>query len=987
MTDQSANEQFHASSFMQGHNAAYLEQLYAQYAHDPNTVDSAWQAFFQALGDADLDVKADASGPSWARTDWPPQPTDDLTAALTGEWMPPPQEAAAAKEKILGKAKELDSTVSQEAVKRAVLDSIRALMIIRAHRIRGHLSADLDPLKLQVTRQHLELQPKSYGFEEADMDRPIFIDNVLGLQFASMRQIIDILQRTYCSTFALQYMHISDPEQSSWLKERIEGRDKEITFTREGRKAILNKMVEAEGFEKFLHVKYTGTKRFGLDGGESLIPALEQIIKRGGALGVRDIVIGMPHRGRLSVLANVMQKPYRAIFNEFQGGSFKPEDVDGSGDVKYHLGASSDREFDGNNVHLSLTANPSHLEAVNPVVIGKVRAKQDQIGDADRTQVLPLLLHGDAAFAGQGVVAECFGLSGLVGHRTGGTIHVVVNNQIGFTTAPHFSRSSPYPTDIALMVEAPIFHVNGDDPEAVVHAAKVATEFRQKFQKDVVIDIFCYRRFGHNEGDEPMFTNPLMYNQIKRQKTTLSLYTERLVKDGLIPEGEVEDMKAAFQAKMSEEFEAGKDYKPNKADWLDGRWSHLDRRGEEYQRGETSISAQTLADIGTALSRVPDGFPLHKTVARMLETKKKMFAAGEGFDWATGEALAFGSLLCEGFPVRLSGQDCTRGTFSQRHSGLINQDTEERYYPLNHIRAGQKRYDVIDSMLSEYAVLGFEYGYSLAEPNALTLWEAQFGDFANGAQIMFDQFISSGESKWLRMSGLVVLLPHGFEGQGPEHSSARLERFLQMCGQDNWIIANCTTPANYFHILRRQLHRNFRKPLILMTPKSLLRHKLAVSKAEDFTTGSSFHRVLWDDAEASTSAHKLKPDAKIKRVVMCSGKVYYDLLEERNARGLDDIYLMRFEQFYPFPAISAMKELQRFANAEMIWCQEEPKNQGGWSFMEPNLEWVLERMKAKHNRLRYVGRSASASPATGLAAQHKFQQAALIDEALTIEGK
>ncbi|MGB1163124.1 MAG: 2-oxoglutarate dehydrogenase E1 component [Paracoccaceae bacterium] len=987
MTDQSANEQFHASSFMQGHNAAYLEQLYAQYAHDPNTVDSAWQAFFQALGDADLDVKADASGPSWARKDWPPQPSDDLTAALTGEWMPPPQEAAAAKEKILGKAKELDSTVSQEAVKRAVLDSIRALMIIRAHRIRGHLSADLDPLKLQVTGQHLELQPKSYGFEEADMDRPIFIDNVLGLQFASMRQIIDILQRTYCSTFALQYMHISDPEQSSWLKERIEGRDKEITFTREGRKAILNKMVEAEGFEKFLHVKYTGTKRFGLDGGESLIPALEQIIKRGGALGVRDIVIGMPHRGRLSVLANVMQKPYRAIFNEFQGGSFKPEDVDGSGDVKYHLGASSDREFDGNNVHLSLTANPSHLEAVNPVVIGKVRAKQDQIGDADRTQVLPLLLHGDAAFAGQGVVAECFGLSGLVGHRTGGTIHVVVNNQIGFTTAPHFSRSSPYPTDIALMVEAPIFHVNGDDPEAVVHAAKVATEFRQKFQKDVVIDIFCYRRFGHNEGDEPMFTNPLMYNQIKRQKTTLSLYTERLVKDGLIPEGEVEDMKAAFQAKMNEEFEAGKDYKPNKADWLDGRWSHLDRRGEEYQRGETSISAQTLADIGTALSRVPDGFPLHKTVARMLESKKKMFAAGEGFDWATGEALAFGSLLCEGFPVRLSGQDCTRGTFSQRHSGLINQDTEERYYPLNHIRAGQKRYDVIDSMLSEYAVLGFEYGYSLAEPNALTLWEAQFGDFANGAQIMFDQFISSGESKWLRMSGLVVLLPHGFEGQGPEHSSARLERFLQMCGQDNWIIANCTTPANYFHILRRQLHRNFRKPLILMTPKSLLRHKLAVSKAEDFTTGSSFHRVLWDDAEASTSAHKLKPDAKIKRVVMCSGKVYYDLLEERNARGLDDIYLMRFEQFYPFPAISAMKELQRFANAEMIWCQEEPKNQGGWSFMEPNLEWVLERMKAKHNRLRYVGRSASASPATGLAAQHKFQQAALIDEALTIEGK
>ena len=629
-----------------------------------------------------------------------------------------------------------------------------------------------------------------------------------------------------------------------------------------------------------------GPSAFGLDGGESLIPALGQIIKRGGALGVKEIIIGMPHRGRLSVLANVMQKPYRAIFNEFQGGSFKPEDVDGSGDVKYHLGASSDRDFDGNNVHLSLTANPSHLEAVNPVVLGKVRAKQQQRNDHERTEVMPLLLHGDAAFAGQGVVAECFGLSGLVGHRTGGTVHVIVNNQIGFTTAPHFSRSSPYPTDIALMVEAPIFHVNGDDPEAVVHAAKVATEFRQKFHKDVVIDIFCYRRFGHNEGDEPMFTNPIMYNKIKKQKTSLALYTERLVKDGLIPEGEVEDLKAAFQARMNDEFEAGKTYKPNKADWLDGRWSHLDKRGEEYQRGKTAIAEDTFTEIGHALCRVPEQHPVHKTVKRLLAAKENMFATGQGFDWATGEALAFGSLLTEGYPVRLAGQDGTRGTFSQRHSGLINQETEERYYSLNNIRDGQSRYEVIDSMLSEYAVLGFEYGYSLAEPNALTLWEAQFGDFANGAQIMFDQFISSGESKWLRMSGLVVLLPHGFEGQGPEHSSARLERFLQMCGQDNWIVANCTTPANYFHILRRQIHRSFRKPLILMTPKSLLRHKMAVSRKEDFINGSSFHRVLWDDADQNPALLELKPDNQIKRVVMCSGKVYFDLLEERNAARL-----------------------------------------------------------------------------------------------------
>ncbi|MFA8386618.1 MAG: 2-oxoglutarate dehydrogenase E1 component [Pelagibaca sp.] len=987
MTDQSPNDLFHASSFMQGHNAAYLEQLYARYASDPSAVDEAWQAFFRQLGDDEVSVKKEATGPSWARTDWPPLPNDDLTAALDGQWPVAPAEVKSAGDKIKAKAEEKGVQVTDDAIQRAVLDSIRALMIIRAYRIRGHLAADLDPLGMREQTAHPELEPKSYGFTESDMDRPIFIDNVLGLQIASMREILDIVRRTYCGTFALQYMHISDPEQSAWLKERIEGYGKEVAFTREGRKAILNKMVEAEGFEKFLHVKYMGTKRFGLDGGESLIPAMEQIIKRGGNLGVRDIVIGMPHRGRLSVLANVMQKPYRAIFNEFQGGSFKPEEVDGSGDVKYHLGASSDREFDGNTVHLSLTANPSHLEAVNPVVLGKVRAKQDQLNDSERRQVMPILLHGDAAFAGQGVVAECFALSGLRGHRTGGTMHIVVNNQIGFTTAPHFSRSSPYPTDNALVVEAPIFHVNGDDPEAVVHAAKVATEFRQKFGKDVVIDIFCYRRFGHNEGDEPMFTNPLMYKKIKQQKTTLSLYTERLVKDGLIPEGEIEDMKAAFQSHLNEEFEAGKTYKPNKADWLDGRWSHLDRQDkDDYQRGQTAISPDTMKQVGEAITRSPDGFPVHKTVARLLESRKEMFDSGTNFDWATAEALAFGSLLTEGYPVRLAGQDSTRGTFSQRHSALINQETEERYFPLNHIRDGQSRFEVIDSALSEYAVLGFEYGYSLAEPNALTLWEAQFGDFANGAQIMFDQFISSGESKWLRMSGLVCLLPHGYEGQGPEHSSARLERFLQQSGQDNWIVANCSTPANYFHILRRQLHRSFRKPLILMTPKSLLRHKMAVSKTEEFTTGSSFHRVLWDDAQYGNSETKLASDDKIKRVVMCSGKVYYDLLEERDARGIDDIYILRFEQFYPFPAISAVKELERFPKAEMIWCQEEPKNQGGWTFMEPNLEWVLGRINATHPRPRYVGRATSASPATGLASQHKAQQAALVDEALTIEG-
>ena len=984
MTEQTPNDQFRQSSFLQGHNAEYVEQLYARYAENPEAVDESWRAWFKALGDAETDVKQEAAGPSWARADWPPQPRDELTAALDGQW---PEEPKAAAKKIREKAAEKGVELSDAQVQQAVLDSLRALMLIRAYRIRGHLSADLDPLGMREDVNRGALEPEAFGFTEADMDRPIFLDNVLGLEVASMREILAIVKRTYCGTFALQYMHISDAEQAGWLKERIEGYGKEIAFTREGRKAILNKLVEAEGFEKFLHVKYMGTKRFGLDGGESLIPAMEQIIKRGGALGVEEIVIGMPHRGRLSVLANVMGKPYRAIFNEFQGGSFKPDEVEGSGDVKYHLGASSDREFDGNSVHLSLTANPSHLEAVNPVVLGKVRAKQFQKGDAERTRVLPVLLHGDAAFAGQGIIAECFGLSGLVGHRTGGTMHIIINNQIGFTTAPHFSRSSPYPTDIALMVEAPIFHVNGDDPEAVVHAAKVATEFRQKFHKDVVIDIFCYRRFGHNEGDEPMFTNPLMYKKVKTHKSTLQLYTERLVNDGLIPEGEIEGMKAAFQARLNEEFEAGKDYRPNKADWLDGRWSHLDRKDGDYQRGQTAVEPDRLRQVGAALTRLPEGFTAHRTVLRLLETKRQMLETGKGIDWATAEALAFGTLLLEGFPVRLAGQDSTRGTFSQRHAGLIDQETEERFYPLNHISEDQAQFDVIDSMLSEYAVLGFEYGYSLAEPNALVLWEAQFGDFANGAQIMIDQFVSSGERKWLRMSGLVMLLPHGYEGQGPEHSSARLERFLQNSAEDNWIVANCTTPSNYFHILRRQMHRSFRKPLILMTPKSLLRHRLAVSNIEDMATGSSFHRVLWDDAQKGNSDLVLKPDEEIRRVVICSGKVYFDLLEKRDAEGLDDVYLLRLEQFYPFPAMSMSKELGRFKQAEVIWCQEEPKNQGGWTFVEPNIEWILGRIGAAHRRAAYAGRPAAASPATGLASQHKQQQQALVTDALGLDAE
>lgn len=975
MSDINENSSLSSESFLQGNSTEYLENLQTNFSKNTQDLDPQWQKFFNTIGDVNFEGQA---GPSWTRPDWPLVNYEEFETNIDLE-----QNHI---DKIKSKAIKNNVDVDENGLKQAVLDSVRALMLIRAYRIRGHLAADLDPLNILKNDTHPELQPANYGFHESDMDRLIYIDNVLGLELATMREIVDIVKRTYCGTFALQYMHISNPSESQWLKERIEGYGKEINFTKRGRKAILNKLVEAEGFEKFLHVKYMGTKRFGLDGGESLIPAMEQIIKRGGALGVKDIIIGMPHRGRLNVLVNVLAKPLRAIFNEFQGGSFKPKEVDGSGDVKYHLGASSDREFDGNKVHLSLTANPSHLEAVNPVVLGKARAKQEQYDDDTRRSVMPILLHGDAAFAGQGVVAECFGLSGLTGHRTGGTMHIVINNQIGFTTAPHFSRSSPYPTDIALMVEAPIFHVNGDDPEAVVHAARVATEFRQKFAKDVVLDIFCYRRFGHNEGDEPMFTQPFMYKTIKKHKTTLQLYSERLIADGLMPKSEIENCKDNFQEILNNEFDAGKDYKPNKADWLDGRWSHLNQNKENYQRGSTSISSKSFDQISKALTKKPKNFQLHKTVERQLIGKAEILKAGEALDWATGEALAFGSLLLEGFPVRLSGQDSARGTFSQRHSVLIDQETEERRYPLNHIDKNQKHYEVIDSMLSEYAVLGFEYGYSLSEPNALVVWEAQFGDFANGAQIMFDQFICSGERKWLRMSGLVMLLPHGFEGQGPEHSSARLERFLQNSAEENWIIANCTTPANYFHILRRQLHRTYRKPLVLMTPKSLLRNKFAVSPKKEFVEGSSFHRVLWDDAQKGISQTKLKEDSKIKRIIACSGKVYYDLLQERDAHNLTDTYLLRVEQLYPVPALALTKELSRFKNADLIWCQEEPKNQGAWSFIEPNLEQILDRLKVKAKRANFVGRPPSASPATGLASQHKEQQEKLVFEALNLEG-
>ncbi|MBL4598625.1 MAG: 2-oxoglutarate dehydrogenase E1 component [Rhizobiaceae bacterium] len=992
MAREEANEIFEQTSFLYGGNAGYIEELYAQYQKNPGSVGEDWQAFFSQLNDNGDDVVKNAEGASWKRDNWPIQANGELISALDGDWGEIEKHVGDKIKIQAASGATSGADVDGDFVQRATRDSVSAIMMIRAYRMRGHLHADLDPLKIARTREaHNELHPSTYGFSEADYDRKIFIDFMLGLEFATIPEMLDILQRTYCSTIGVEFMHISDPQEKGWLQERIEGPDKGIAFTVEGKKAILNKLVEAEGYEQFLDVKYKGTKRFGLDGGESLIPALEQIIKRGGQMGLKEIVFGMAHRGRLNVLSNVMAKPHRAIFHEFKGGSYKPDEVEGSGDVKYHLGASSDRAFDNNKVHLSLTANPSHLEIVNPVVLGKARAKQDLIEEAredgtrQRDTVLPLLIHGDAAFAGQGVVAECFGLSGLKGHRTGGSLHFIINNQIGFTTNPRFSRSSPYPSDMAKMIETPIFHVNGDDPEAVTFAAKVAMEFRQIFQKPVVIDMFCYRRYGHNEGDDPSFTQPLMYKKIGKHAPITEIYSKRLIEQGLITEEEFLDMKAKWRQYLEDEFAAGDSYKPNKADWLDGAWSGMKiaEHEEEPRRGKTGVPMKTLKDIGNKISAIPEDFNMHRTIQRFFNGRAEMIKTGKNINWAMAEAMAFGSLMVEGHKVRLSGQDVERGTFVQRHSVVYDQENEDRYIPLNQLSDTQADYEVINSMLSEEAVLGYEYGYSLANPDAATIWEGQFGDFVNGAQVIIDQFISSGERKWLRMSGLTLLLPHGYEGQGPEHSSARLERFLQLCAEDNMQIANCTTPANYFHILRRQLHREFRKPLIIMTPKSLLRHKRAVSELSEMADDSVFHRLLWDDAEFKKGEKiKLVKDDKIKRVVLCSGKVYYDLYEEREQRDINDIYLLRVEQLYPFPAKALITELSRFKEAEFVWCQEEPKNMGSWSFIEPYLEWVFNHIEAKHKRARYAGRPAAASPATGLMSKHLAQMAAFLEDAL-----
>ena len=950
---------------MGGVSPSFVEDLYRRYRDDRASLDPAWSAHFDEIAGA-------VAGPSWARAGWPPADTDALTAALDPTQMT--ADAASAKARpAAAAAAPRPPAPDADDIARATMDAIRANLLIRTYRVRGHLAADLDPLGLSKLDVPADLDPAFHGFGEGDLDRPVFLGGQLGLERATVREIVAVLRRNYCGHVGLEFMHIGDVEERKFLQDRMEGQGKAIEFTPEGKKAILSKVIQGEQYEKFLGRKYVGTKRFGLDGGESMLPALEAVIKYAGGAGVDEIVIGMPHRGRLNVLTNVMGKPYRAVFSEFAGGSANPEDVGGSGDVKYHLGTSTDREFEGKKVHLSLAPNPSHLEAVDPVVLGKARAKQTKVGDVERGRVLPLLMHGDAAFAGQGIVAECFGFSGLRGYNTGGTIHFIVNNQVGFTTSPQFARSSPYPSDVAKTVQAPILHVNGDDPEAVTFAAKLATDFRQTFKRDVVVDMWCYRRFGHNEGDEPSFTQPLMYDEIRKHPPVSAIYGARLIEEGVVDQAWTDAEAARLVAELEEEFEAGKSYKVNKADWFEGVWTGLSQGTTGGRRcGDTAVAATQIEALAPILTEPPADLTIHKTLARVLDAKKQMFAGAAGFDWATAEALAFGTLLQDGYAVRLSGQDSGRGTFSQRHAVWIDQKDGHRHYPLSQVN---RSFQVLDSPLSEFGVLGFEYGYASSAPKTLVLWEAQFGDFANGAQVIIDQFIAAGEAKWLRANGLVMLLPHGYEGQGPEHSSARLERYLQLCGEDNMQVANCTTPANYFHILRRQMTRDFRKPLVIMTPKSLLRHKTAVSALADFTDDSRFHRVLFDPAAPV--------DEAVKRVVLCSGKVAYDLMEARDEARLGDVAILRVEQLYPFPGDVVSERLAAYRNVEtVVWAQEEPKNAGAWFFVESCIEEAMAQAKSTPSRPRYAGRKAGAATATGLAKRHAVEQKALIAAAL-----
>ncbi len=934
-------------SFLNSANAPYVAELYFKYTQNPKSIDESWKSFFSSLNEDEISIIADFGGPEWKK-----------------------RETNVINDISFDKVIRASSGIHFNSFKISTLDSIRALRLIRAYRINGHLIANLDPLELHEKNYHPELDYKSYGFNENDLDREIFIDGSLGLETASLKEIIKILNKTYASSIGVEFLHIQSVEQKQWVQARIEEAYNKTNFTKKGKKAIFQRLVESELFEQYLDKKFLGTKRYGIVGGESMIPGIEQMVKQSCLLGVEDIYFGTAHRGRLTLLSTVLGMPYRGILSKFQGDLNDPNEVLGSGDVKYHLGVSSDREFDGKKIHLSLTPNPSHLEAVDPVVVGKVRAKQTITKDKTNDKVFGILIHGDAAMAGQGIVAETFAMSQLRGFRTGGTIHFVINNQIGFTTTPHYGRSAPYCTEIAKMVQAPIFHVNGDDPEAVVHVCRLAAEYRNLFKEDVVVDMFCYRRSGHNEADEPMFTQPLMYKKIKSHSTTLNIYKEQLVREEVLTEEEAKSKISDFKKFLDSEFDLSKSYKPNKADWLDGTWTGIKIASIDARRGKTSSTEEDIKALAKEIHSIPKDFTPHKRIQKIYNDRKESINDGKNIDWATAEALAFATLLKDGYGVRLSGQDVGRGTFSQRHAVLYDQENEKRFVPLRHFRKEQALFEIVDSFLSEFGVLGFEYGYSQADPKTLVLWEAQFGDFSNGAQTIIDQFITTGERKWLRMSGLTLLLPHGHEGQGPEHTSSRLERFLQMCAEDNIQVANCTSPANYFHILRRQMMRDFRKPLVLMTPKSTLRHKANTSALIDFVNGSTFHRVLSNPLSEDDYKH-------INRIVFCSGKIYFELQDHINELKLNNVYIIRLEQLYPFPYEALKQGIKKFINCELIWCQEEPKNMGAWEFIEKRLKSVLHLVGAK-NELHFIGRKAAASPATGVFDRHLSNQKNII---------
>ncbi|CAO5674537.1 MAG: 2-oxoglutarate dehydrogenase E1 component [Holosporales bacterium] len=933
-------------TILSGSNSTYLLQLLDQYQVNPESVTQDWHPILEELLKS---FPFSESKPSWGMAFLEKENDTKNTPAK-------PQEKNSISEKSL-------------------INTAKALSLVQSYRTYGHLFACLDPLKITKEIHHPDLDPKNHGFTENDFSDPIFVNGLFNKDYMPLNTLIFDLQKAYCGNLTAEFMHLPMTLQK-WFINRFETPLK--PFKNEKKKWILEHLTRAEFFEKTIHVKFPGAKRFGLDGGESLIPGLHHFIALASKTTYQEIVFGMSHRGRLSVLTNVLNKSYTSIFAQFEGLPAIPQDIEASSDVKYHLGHSSDITIDGKKIHLTLLPNPSHLEAVDPIVLGKVRAVQDSLKDNDRKKVMGILIHGDAAFAGQGIVAETLLLSKLEGYQTGGIVHIVVNNQIGFTTLPKYSRPSSNCTDIAKSVDAPILHVNGDDPESVLKAFEIALEYHTEFSSDIVIDLICYRRYGHNEGDEPLFTQPKMYATIKNHQTVRAQYEAELEGKGILTKDDTQTIKDTVTLKLQAEFEAAQKLKTqkqsaeSKADWMESSWKDLKPELSTQKLLEpvkTGVDIAILRALGLKSLTPPQNFNMNSKIERQWEQKRDVLKTDQGIDWALAESLAFATSLLEGHYVRLSGQDSERGTFSQRHAIITDQETEEKYLSLNHLQSGQAKCTIINSPLSELGVLGFEYGYSLEAPNAMVLWEAQFGDFSNGAQVMFDQFISSSEMKWLRLSGLTVLLPHGFEGQGPEHSSARLERFLQLCAQSNMIVANCSTPANYFHILRRQVKAPYRKPLILMTPKSLLRHAHCVSSLKDMGSGSSFLPII-NDTIAQANA---------KKIVLCSGKIYYDLLEARQNLQNDAVALIRIEQFYPFAEDALLEILKKYPKVPVIWCQEEPQNMGAWHFLDRRLEKTLTIWRGELTRPLYIGRPEAASPAVGLLSHHKEERQKIIE--------